>query len=403
MNADTLLPVLHAAFARRYGRGPEVTAHAPGRVEVLGNHTDYNEGQVLSAALDAGTFFAAASRPDGVVRLTAGDIEEAVSFSVADPRSGTRAPWSNYVRGIVAGLCELRPLPHGFDAMFLGNLPIGAGLSSSAALEVSAGLALARLYGLAVEPLALARIGQAAEHRFAGARCGLLDPLTSLFGKEGHLVLTDFRSLHVSHVPFGAGAVLLLCNTHTRHAHAEGGYNRRRAACERAVAHFARRLSHPVSALRDVSADEWRAHHAGLPAAIARRAAHPIGEHERVRRGAARLAAGDLEGFGRLMFESHESSRALFKNSCAELDAVVDAARQAPGVLGARLTGGGFGGSAVILARPAQAEAASRAIADAFERRFGRRCSVRAFRPAAGARLVYDLHPPPGGTASVRP
>jgi galactokinase len=383
-----LLNELHAKFRQQYRREPAVTAYAPGRVEVLGNHTDYNEGFVLSAAINFGTFFACAPRTDAVCRLTAGDLMQEVSFPLAAPEATREHGWSNYVKGVLAGLAARQTPAHGFDAMFLGNVPLGSGLSSSAALEMCAGLALARLFGLTVPPLDLARIGQAAEHRYAGVKCGLLDQISSLFGKTGTLVETDFRALTVRNVPFGKDACLLTCNTHAKHALVDGEYNRRRASCEAAARHFAQVLPHPVRALRDVTLQEWEQHRAGLAELDARRAVHPIGENERVLAGARLLARNDLVGFGRLMYDSHESSRTCFENSCPELDAIVNAARQLPGVLGARLSGGGFGGSVVVLVRPQEADGVATALAAAYQRAFGTACDTCTLLPSDGARLV---------------
>jgi len=374
--------ILREKFRRDYRCEPGVIAYAPGRVEVLGNHTDYNEGLVLSAAIDVGTFFACGPRRDGTFRLTAADVDETVEFLAAAPEASRAHPWANYVKGVLAGLA------HGCDAMFLGDIPLGSGLSSSAALEICAGLALARLYGIAVDPLDMARIGQAAEHRFAGVKCGLMDQISSLFGRNGTLVETDFRSLAVRNVPLGRDVCLLICNTHARHALVDGEYNRRREACEFSARYFATVLPHPVRALRDVSRQEWEAYRGGLSALMARRAIHPIGENERVMQGARLLAHNDLAGFGRLMYESHESSRTCFENSCPELDLLVEAARPIPGVLGARLSGGGFGGSVVVLTQCHAAAAAGAALAEAYGRAFGKPCDARILTPSDGAHVV---------------
>ena len=375
-------------FRQKYHREPAIVAYAPGRVEVLGTHTDYNAGLVLSAASNFGTFFACAPRTDATCRLTAGDLMQEVSFPAGALAPSREHGWSNYVKGVLAGLGARTPLRHGFDGMFLGNVPLGSGLSSSAALEMCAGLALEKLYGITVDSLSLARIGQLAEHKYAGVKCGLLDQISSLFGKTGTLVETDFRTLSVKNVPLGRDACLLVCNTHARHALVDGEYNQRRAACETAVAYFAKVLPHPVQALRDVTWQEWEAHHAGLPDVIARRAAHPIGENERVLAGARLLARNDLAGFGQLMYASHESSRTLFENSCPELDVLVDAARQMAAVAGARLSGGGFGGSVVALVHPREAEETGAALATAYQRAFGTRCDTCVLTPSDGARLI---------------
>jgi galactokinase len=383
-----LLNDLLQKFRQQYRWESPIVAYAPGRVEVLGNHTDYNEGFVLSAAVNFGTFFACAPRTDAMCRLTAGDLMQDVTFPAGAPEPTREHGWSNYVKGVLAGLGARVPLPHGFDGMFLGNVPLGSGLSSSAALEMCAGLALAKLYAIPLDSLSLARIGQSAEHQYAGVKCGLLDQISSLFGKTGTLVETDFRSLSVKNVPLGRDACFLMCNTHARHALVDGEYNRRRAACEEAASYFATVLPHPVKALRDVSVQEWEAHRAGLPELVARRAAHPIGENERVLAGARLLARNDQAGFGQLLYASHESSRTLFENSCPELDVLVDAARQLPGVLGARLSGGGFGGSVVTLVHPREAEETGAALATAYQRAFGTRCDTCVLTPSDGARLV---------------
>jgi len=375
-------------FQAHFGREPEVVAYAPGRIEVLGNHTDYNEGFVFSAAINFGTFFAVAKRADAACRLVAGDLMKEVTFACTGIEPSSSDTWQNYVKGTFAGLTEWRPAAHGFDAMFLGNIPLGSGLSSSAALEMCTGLALARLYGIEIDTVPLAKIGQKAEHTYAGCKCGLLDQISSLAGEEGRLVKTDFRSVSYETVAMGDGVCFLMCNTHAKHALVDGAYNRLREACEQAAAHFARVLRHPVRALRDVSMTEWAIYRAGLPAEVADRAAHPIGENARVLRGAELLDRGDTAGFGALMFDSHESSRVLFGNSCEELDAVVDAAKKIPGVLGARLSGGGFGGSVVVLIHPRDAETAAAALANAYAARFGAPCDVSVITPAAGARLI---------------
>ncbi|MCL2103438.1 MAG: galactokinase [Kiritimatiellaeota bacterium] len=388
---------LQGKFRAHFGRYPEVVAYAPGRIEVLGNHTDYNEGFVFSAAIQFGTFFAVAKSVSMGCRLVAGDLMREVTFSADDVKpppfgyplsKGGSDTWQNYVKGTFAGLAERKPPAHGFDGMFLGNVPLGSGLSSSAALEMSTGIALAKLYNIATDAVMLAKIGQNAEHTFVGCKCGLLDQISSLAGQENRLVKTDFRSVSYETVNMGAEACFLLCDTRTKHALADGAYNRLRESCEQAAAHFARVLRHPVNAIRDVSMTEWAIYKRGLPEDVANHAAHPIGENERVLKGAKLLSEGNLAGFGAVMFDSHESSRVLFGNSCAELDAVVDAAKKIPGVLGARLSGGGFGGSAVVLVHSRDVETASAALASAYAATFNTPCDVSVIKPAAGAYLV---------------
>ncbi|MCX7590387.1 MAG: galactokinase [Kiritimatiellae bacterium] len=375
-------------FLKHFGRLPVVASYAPGRIEVLGNHTDYNEGFVLSAAIDLGIFFVAAPATDGCCRVVAGDAMEEDQFNVSKIEAGTGRPWINYVRGVAHGLQGHVLTPTGFDALFMGNVPSGAGLGSSAALEIATGLALGSLYGARLDPLALARIAQKAEHEFVGVRCGLLDQISSLFGRRECLVLTDFRSLAVELLPLGRETAFLVCHTNVKHALVDGEYNARRKECETAAAYFASVLDHPVRTLRDVSPGEWERHADRMPRVAARRSAHVVGENERVLRARASLLRGDLGEFGRLMFESHESSRVNFENSCPELDLLVSTARTISGVLGARLSGGGFGGSVIVLVYQRDSEEVGRILAAAYQREFGVPCSIRVLSPADGARMI---------------
>lgn len=382
MQNEAVYKELVQIFKTRFAREPEVVAYAPGRIEVLGNHTDYNEGYVFSAAIDKGTFFAVSKNDTKTCHLIAGDLMKEVVFPVDSITVARVDTWSNYVKGTFAGLAAVKTPMTGFDAVFLGNIPLGCGLSSSAALEMATGLALAKLYGIELAPVELAKVGQKAEHHYAGCKCGLLDQISSLAGKDGCLVKTDFRSLVYETVPMGNDACFLMADPHARHALVEGAYDKRRAACEEAAVYFAHRLRHPVKTLRDVSMAEWAIYKKGLPEVVASRAAHPIGEDERVLLGTQLLAAGDLEGFGRLMFDSHESSRVLFENSCPELDATVEAAKKIPVILGARLSGGGFGGAAVVLVHARDAETAAKALASATG------ADVSIIHPSDGATIV---------------
>ncbi len=389
------IEILHQArslFRDYYRREPLQIGYAPGRVEVLGNHTDYNEGFVLSSAIAQGTWFLAAPAPDAECRVVAGDVREQAVFPAADAQPDRRLPWANYIKGVWAGITARQPPAHGFLGLFLGDVPLGAGLSSSAALEMSAALALAALCDHTIAPLEMARIGQMAEHRFAGAQCGLLDQITSLFGRTDCLVLSDFRKLVVETIPAGAETLFLIINTGVKHRLVDSQYNRRRDECRQAAAHFASMLpDREIKSLRDVTAVCWKNYRHGLDDAAAKRALHVIGENERVLDGVKCLAKGDVAAFGRLMFASHESSRINFENSCEELDFVVDTARATNGVLGARLSGGGFGGSAVVLVAPDSVETAAQDLVSAYNARYDHACSILTVRPAAGAALYEEV------------
>ena len=397
-----LIETIKQAHARRFGVPPAVMAYAPGRVEILGNHTDYNEGFVLSAAIDLGVGLALSSARGTACTVQALDIPEEICFDLPVTAPVKQPLWVNYVRGVVNKLGALGRIEPGFQATFAGDIPMGAGLSSSAALEIAAALALSRLYGITVAPLELAKIGQAAENDFAGAHCGLLDQISSLFGQDHAMVFSDFRTLAVKTVPLAADICFLLADTLVKHSlpgsadqtralhpgEVASVYNERRAQCEQATAFFASVLNHPVKALRDVSLDEYNAFAERLNPVTARRAAHVIEENARVLEANRFLHAGDVRAFGELMFQSHHSSQMNFENSCPELDFIVAQARMLPQVLGARLSGAGFGGSVVLMICPRDADAVGQNLASAYGHKFGHTCTTRVIRPAAGARVL---------------
>ena len=385
---NALVSQVKARFSERFGRSPLAVAYAPGRVEILGNHTDYNDGVVLSAAIDHGVAVAAASKPGATAGLTAMDLAEEASFGVPVRQPLDLPLWAKYIAGVAAKLEQHGAHPSAFDLAFSGNVPQGAGLSSSAALEVSTALALSALWAFECDRIELAKICQAAENEYTGAHCGLLDQFSSLFGSGNGLVYSDFRTLSVSSVSLGGDACFVVADTHVKHSLVASEYNERRARCEEAAAAFARLLDHPVKALRDVSLAEWTRHSSSLDPVTARRALHVIGENTRVFQACDLLSRGDLRAFGRLMFESHESSIRNFENSCPELDFLVEAARALPQALGARLSGGGFGGSVVILTAPENAKAVGAAVAERFNGRYGRHCDIRLIRPSACAALA---------------
>ena len=382
---------LVAKFEKMYGAKPEIVAYAPGRIEVLGNHTDYNEGYVFSAAIDKGTFFAVSPSADASCELTAGDLMETAKFDLSSVKPATEMTWQNYVTGTFNWLFDGEPAKagKGWKGMFLGNIPLGAGLSSSAALEMCTALALSKLYGIEKDKTTLAKIGQKSEHTFAGCPCGLLDQASSMYGKEGALVKSDFRFNTFETVDMGEGVAFMMVKSNAKHALVDGAYASRRQACEDAAKYFAGVLrGKKVTHLRDVTMAEWVLYRGGLSETTAKRAVHPIGEDERVLQGAALLEKGDLPGFGALMFDSHESSRNWFENSCDELDTIVDTAKAIPEVYGARLSGGGFGGSCCLLVNPAAADKIAAQITKEYKAKYGDEPVCSLIKPSQGAHLV---------------
>ena len=390
MQNQEIYDELVAKFEKMYGKKPEIVAYAPGRIEVLGNHTDYNEGYVFSAAIDKGTFFAVSASDDETCELTAGDLMETAKFTVSSVAPAKEMTWQNYVTGTFNWLFDGNPAEakKGWKGMFLGNIPLGAGLSSSAALEMCTVLALSKLYGIEKDKTAMAKIGQKAEHTFAGCPCGLLDQASSMYGAEGALVKSDFRTNGFETVEMGPSVAFMMVKSNAKHALVDGAYASRRQACEDAAKYFASVLRKPVTHLRDVTMAEWVLYRGGLSETTAKRAVHPIGEDERVLQGASLLEKGDLKSFGALMYDSHESSRHWFENSCDELDTIVDAAKAIPEVYGARLSGGGFGGSCCLLVDPAAADKIAAAITKEYKAKYGDEPVCSLIKPSKGAYIV---------------
>lgn len=376
-----------AIHSATYGTEPTTLAYAPGRIEVLGNHTDYNEGIVLSAAINKGHCFCISACGKSGVRLTAGDIGETAEF---DPRTDERLEkkfqWANYVKGVMFYLREKGIEIDSVDCTFLGSIPMGAGLSSSAALEVATAFAVLEHTGTTLEKKEIGFLTQVAEHRFAGCNCGLLDQFSSIFGVHQGLIHSDFRTLETYPVKLPDHVVFLMINPHIKHALSDSPYNARRASCERAAAELDTLLEHPVKTLRDVSWEELEANKDKIDSEAARRALHIVGENFRVEQGVELLAKGQLEAFGQFLYDSHESSRTAFENSCVELDTVVEATREA-GAIGARLSGGGWGGSVVALVHTVDVGLISEKIIEICNAK-GLQPTIEIITPSAGAMVV---------------
>ncbi len=337
-----------------------ITGYAPGRAEWLGNHTDYNDGLVLGLGLEMGTTVMAKKIEDHQLVMRAKDLDEARVADLDNLQPVEAGSWANYVIGVAAGFLVRGAKVHGLELEIRSTVPMGAGLSSSAALECATARALQQAWDTDFDEMELARIGQEAEHKFAGVRCGLLDQVTSLFAVRDHVVFFDCRSLEVQRVPVPPEARFVIVQSGVKHALSDGAYNERRAECEEAARILGvGKLREATPALLDVAEGDGRLHGAPL-----RRALHVVGENARVAAAVAALRAGDLAVVGRLMNESHESSRTLFENSCEELDFLASEARKISGCLGARLTGGGFGGAVLALVRGGAEEEFVKSIGD---------------------------------------
>ena len=355
-----------------------VEAYAPGRVELLGNHTDYNQGVVLAAAIDRGVTMRGEHRSDRQIVLHS-STEETFEISREALEPQRERSWVNYVLGVVKELDNAGIQVGGFSAGIESNLPPGCGLSSSAALEVATAYLLLKLFAAHLAPFEVAKLCQRAEHRFVDVQCGLLDQVTSVFGRAGHVVFFDARSEEVRPIPFPSGLALIIAQSGARRELADGLYNQRRE--ETRVAAEALGLA----VLRDILPDELTKR--DLPPLLHRRATHIVGENDRVARSLQLLAQNDGRSLGALMNESHESSRRNFENSTPELDLLVETARKLPGVLGSRLTGGGFGGATVTLCERDAAPRIAEEMARVYSRRAGRESRNFVCAPADGAEL----------------
>lgn len=357
---------------------------APGRVNLIGEHTDYNEGFVLPAAIGLATRVHAIRRPDRTIAMRSGAVPETAALDLDAPGDRPAEDWSRYVRAVVAELQAAGIVLPGADLRVESDLPIGAGLSSSAALEVAVALAMLALAGVTLPRLEVARLAQRAEAERVGVNCGIMDQFAVLFGRADDALLLDTRSLAYEPVALPPRAALVVCNTMVHRALAGQAYNQRRAQCAQAVAEL-RRWYPGIAALRDVTSSQLTAHAREMTPLLLRRARHVIGENARVLAAAECLGAGDLVRAGALMDESHESLRDDYEVSCEELDAMVAIARACEGVYGARMTGGGFGGCTTNLVERSAAPAFRRRIAEEYGRQMGIVPEIYDGTPAAGA------------------
>ena len=374
---------LKREFGRRFGRAPCVY-RAPGRVNLIGEHTDYNDGLVMPMALDRSTWVAAAPRGDRTLVVASLEYRETVSIDLDNHPPYPTESWIDYVRGVAAVLGT-----KGADMLVASDVPIGAGLSSSAALEIAVGYALLDLAGVPIDLDALARAGQRAEHEFVGTRCGIMDQMIACHGESGAALLLDTRTLDRRLLPVPSSLRVVVGNTMVRHELASGEYNARRADCEAGVRVLSSRVS-PMRALRDASMSDLDAVRTELPERVYRRCRHVITENARVQRAADALAAADFDRFGRLMNESHRSLRDDYEVSCAELDTMSAMARDLDGVYGARMTGGGFGGCIVALADASRADAIEADLRARYETATGTRPDVWICSAGAGVGEVQS-------------
>ncbi len=368
-------------FESRHGRSPTFVVRAPGRVNLIGEHTDYNDGFVLPLAIDRAVWIALQPRDDRMVMLYSLDMDETVAFDL-DRLSHTGDGWGEYVKGVAHVLQQDGDRLAGWEGVMAGDIPIGAGLSSSAGLELATARAFAAVADLPWDPARMARVGQRTENGWVGVNCGIMDQMISASGTADHALLIDCRTLATRSVPLPAGSKVVVLDTATRRGLVDSAYNERRAQCEAAAAHFG------VPALRDVDEATFAARAHELDEVTRRRAQHVISENARTLAAVDAMERGDAVGLGALMDASHASLRDDFEVSADGLNAMVAIAQAQPGCYGARMTGAGFGGCAVALVDEAHVEAFVTAVAGAYEAQMQLKPAVYVCSATDGAAVV---------------
>jgi len=381
---------LAAAFRRLYGGSPRIY-RAPGRVNLIGEHTDYNQGLVMPAAIGFSTWVAIAARKDRRVMVRSENFSETVALDLEQPPERGGGHWSDYPFGVAIKLEQAGRHLRGANLLVRGEVPIGSGLSSSAAIEVATGFALLELADdgakAPIDRLELAQLCQRAENEFVGMRCGPMDQFISCFGQSGHALMLDCRTLDYQLLALPGSVKLVVCNTMVKHELAASEYNARRAECEEAVRLLARDLP-GIQSLRDVAIADLEQLAGGLPEVISKRARHITSENARVAAAAAALQRADLRTFGRLMRESHCSLRDDYEVSCKELELMVAIAGEAAGVFGARMTGGGFGGCTINLVASESVESFTEVVAARYMKATDLDPEIYVCSPAQGAERI---------------
>jgi len=360
---------LLSGFLQLFGSKPELAVKAPGRVNLIGEHTDYNEGFVLPVAVNRSIGIAARGRQDQQVFLYSLNFKEMASFSLNG--FGKDGSWADYPKGVIHEYQKLGEYVSGFDAVVYGDIPLGAGLSSSAAFEVATAYLLAKLNRIEIEPEEMARLCQRAENLYVGVNCGIMDQFIAVLGKRGHALFLDCRDLSFQYASIPTDEVsVVVCDSGVRRGLSDSEYNLRRSQCEQGAKRLATVLP-GAKALRDISLEQFEEHQGLLPDGMRKMCRHVISENWRVKEAVVALRRGDVVRFGQLMNLSHQSLRDEFQVSCRELDLLVEIARSVDGVLGARLTGAGFGGCTVNLVRKRSAQLLAQTVEEKYEAETG--------------------------------
>ena len=377
--------MIEEAFQQIFNSLPEVVVRAPGRVNLIGEHTDYNDGFVLPAAIDRAITYAGRRRADRRVRVYSDDFKASVEFELDDIQKASENTWSNFLRGVSKFLEADGHRLAGADLAFGGDVPLAAGLSSSAAVEVGATAFWNKLLGLGLDPVYAVKLSRRTENEFVGVPCGIMDQFISALGRRDHALFLDCRDLTYRHVPLRSDVKIVVCNSGVKRALAQSEYEVRLKQCREAVVKIAAATGRAVKSLRDVRLADLDAARGTMDNLLWRRAHHVVSENQRTLEAVKVLQAGDVERFGELMNQSHESLRDDYEVSSKELDTLVELARQQAGVLGARMTGAGFGGCTVNLVRAEAAEGFAQAVAKRYKEAFALKGEIYVCQASDGA------------------
>jgi galactokinase len=373
-------------FKKNFG-GEPIIVRSPGRVNIIGEHTDYNNGFVLPAAIDKAIYVAVSPRNDEQIKLYSGEFDKSFDTSLTKLKP-TKEGWPNYILGVADQLMKRGYAIKGFNLAIDGDVPIGSGLSSSAAVECATAFALDEIFKLGISKKDLAFIGQKAEHTFAGVMCGIMDQFASVFGKKDHVIKLDCQSLDYEYVPLKLeGYKILLLNTNVKHSLASSEYNTRRAQCEQGVAWIKER--HPeVNSLRDADMEMLHKYVQPKDALIYKRCKYVVEEKERLLTGCEDLKKGDLKSLGRKMFQTHDGLSKEYEVSCKELDFLVDAVRNNPDIVGARMMGGGFGGCTINIVKEEAIDPLVKSIGESYEKNMGKELTAYIAQVEEGTSLI---------------
>jgi len=390
MNFEFNLKNIANIYRKLFGKESKklLTVSAPGRINLIGEHTDYNDGFVLPIAIDRNIYMAGAKRTDRTIRVYSIDYDQNVQFDLDSIQFNKEKMWVNYIGGVLKYLLEIKADINGADIVFGGDIPEGAGLSSSAALEVATVYFFNTLFDMHIPHIEMIKLCQRAENQFVGVNCGIMDQFVSMLGEKGHALFLDCKNLSYKNIPLKLEEFnVVVCNTNVKRELASSEYNKRRATCERAVSSLKRFLPQ-IETLRDISIEEFEKYKDSLNEIAQKRCKHVLYENKRVLDAVNALGRNEILEFGRLMNESHESLKKDYEVSCLELDTMVNIARSINGVIGARMTGGGFGGCTVNIVKKDVVDKFSRIVSRKYQKKTGIKSQIYICNPENGTRKI---------------